>query len=347
MVENSEKVKKEELEEKTFENKDDVIAMFRNDEYGMKRSAFSVLSENLGGVLMDEPTQSISKEMLDELKTNRELYLNDTEHPLRKLFIKVFTDGKLNNFLPQTNNFSFEVSIVNAHLTNYVKVFEWNILGKFALALENLLSILKSYSKAYQSMTKNLKEDLAKKNDDTSEAVEKQKNQADFLKKVYDLNEKIATSLLEKNDFRCYVYGVFENKETGKITLKTNNKYLTMKTLKEKFMELDERSGFFVTDYMLLKSGITTYREYAEAWVAKKKLYDKWVIENVGQDTPDALIFHISLRYKDALLGLSKNMGQASIFNEDGNIFFFVGDDSKIPVEIRTKMKLDKLFGGR
>lgn len=347
MVENVDKNKKVEQEEPKFEHKNEVIAMFRDNEFGMKRSAFSVLSENLGGILMDEPTQSVSKEMLNELKANRELYLNDTEHPYRKLFIKVFTDGKLNNFLPQTDDFSFEVSIVNAHYTNYTKVFEWNILGKFALALENLLTILKSYSKSYMKLKDSLESDLSNKEENLSDSQEKIKARADFLRKVYELNEKIVTSLLEKNDFRCYVYGVFENKETGKITLKTNNKYLTMKTLKDKFMELDERNGYFVTDYMLLKSGITTYKEYAEAWLAKKKLYDRWVVENVGTETPDALIFHISLRYKEVILGLSKTMGDASIFNEDGNIFFFVGDDAKIPVEIRTKMKLDKLFGGR
>ena len=334
-------------EEETLETAEDVLKVFRRTENGMKRSAFSVLSEDLGGVLMDEPTQSISKEMVEEIKANKEKYIEDTDNPLKKIFIKIFADGKFDEFLPKTDNYSFEVSVVNAHPMDYVKVFEWNVIGKFALALENLLTILKSYSKAFQGMMDKYKDEHLKRCE-TADEKGKKESQNKFLEKVYDLNEKVADSLLEKNDFRCYLYGIFEDKETGKITLKSSNKFLTMKTLKDKFMELDERSGFYVTDYMLLKSGITTYRDYATAWIQKMKLYHKWIADNIGTDEePDALLFHMTFKYKEALLGLSKTMGDGSIFEEDGNIFFIVGDNSKIPVETRVKMKLDKLFGGR
>lgn len=347
MISNNKETEKVE-EEKPLESTEDVLRVFRRTEEGTKRSAFNVISEDLGGILMDEPTQTVNKEFVDELKANRDVYIADTENPLKKIFIKVFADGKFDEFLPKGDNYSFEVAVVNAHPMDYVKVFEWNVIGKFALSLENLLAILKSYSKSFQESVNKYKEAHAKECEELDNIEDKKKSQERFLKKVYELNEKVANSLLEKNDFRCYLYGVFENKETGKLTIKSNNKFLTMKTLKDKFMELDARSGYFVTDYMLLKSGIISYKEYAEAWIQKMRLYHKWVYDNIGKDEkPDALIFHMTFKYKEVLTGLSKAMGDSSIFEEDGNIFFIVGENSKIPLETRVKIKLDKMFGGR
>lgn len=314
----------------------EILKMLNSSQSDEIRSTFHVSDQKGGKFLMDNPSVTYTKGQIMELRKHKEEIFKSSISNMRKIFVEVFTDESfIEAMFKNKDRWSFEIASVQCDPMNYIKGFEWNVLGKDVLALANISTSLSSGSKTYNKLITQIRDNMKQKIEEKGgpdkvdpKTLEMLKD--DTVKQAGDLIMKMVNTIVEKNKFTLHVYEI--NIRNNKIEIGSNNKYMGFKRILETFLTMDYDTGYYVTDYMLLRDEKIDEKEYIKRVTNKVGIYEAWIRENLKnpEELPQYLLFHTKFRYSDMINQSVNILGKKDIIFEDdqADMFHLIGEEN-------------------